>query len=113
MAKPLNFNTVKKPFWTVTLADDDNTVLMLKTPTKATWTKIVELHNTLKDASENIEDASIMDDMFSVCADILSNNKTGKVITVDDLDDCFDFADAMTLFNGYVNFVTEATSSKN
>lgn len=113
MAKALDFNKIKKPFWTVTLADDDNTVLMVKTPTKATWEKIVNLHNSLQNAGEIVEAEKFLDDIFEACAEILSNNKTGKIITVDDLEACFDFADAMLLFNGYVEFIQEATNSKN
>lgn len=114
MAKPLNFNNVKKSYLNVTLADENNTVLLIGTPTKAIMDDLVALQdsiNTINDEEEaNIE---ATDELYGACAKLMSRNKAGIKITKEYLGEIFDFEDIIIFFNAYMDFVDEVTSAKN
>lgn len=114
MAKPLNFNNVKKTFLTVTLADENNTVLMIGTPTKAIMDDLTILQSNLEEIQEDAENSQeATDELYGACARVMSRNKTGKVITKEFLADLFDFEDVIIFFNAYMDFISEVTNSKN
>jgi hypothetical protein len=104
MAKALNFNNVSKKYWNVTLTD--GTVLLVGTPTKAIFDKLIAIKDDLGD-----EDS--LGALYGVCALVLSRNKAGKVITKEYLEEIFDIEDIIILFNSYVGFVNEIRNSKN
>lgn len=110
MSKPLNFNNLKKKFLTVTLADEENTTLMLTTPTKAVLDSFIALKDTI--TGDELEDETL-DELYSICAKILSRNKAGKVITKEKVEEMFDFEDVLTLIRSYTEFISEVTSGKN
>ena len=112
MAKMLNFNNVKKQYLNVTLADENNTVLMIGTPTKAVMTDLVLLQSGLESLSDGDNDEAL-DDLYSVCARVMSRNKAGKKITKEYLEEIFDFEDIIIFFHAYVNFVSELSNAKN
>lgn len=112
MAKALNFNTVKKNYWTVTLPDEKQTTLMIGTPTKALIGELMTLQETIEDMRDDINDET-MGELYRICAKILSRNKTNTKITVDDIEDVFDFEDIVILFDAYTSFVSEVCRSKN
>ena len=107
MAKSLNFNTVKKTYWNVTLTD--GTVLLVGTPTKAIFGKLIAMENDLA----NLTNEDSIEALYDVCALVLSNNKTGKVITKEYLENSFDMEDVFVLFRGYIEFVGEIRNQKN
>ena len=112
MAKTLNFNNVRKQYLNVTLADENNTVLMIGTPTKAVMNDIVLLRSGLENLGEDANDEAL-DDLYAVCARIMSRNKAGKKITKEYLEEIFDFEDIIIFFHAYVEFVSELSNSKN
>lgn len=110
MAKALDFNKTKKRYWTVTLPDDAKTVLLISTPTKTVFDELVSMKNAL----ENTELAEgAIDDLYEICAKIMSRNKTGKVVTVEAVQEMFDFEDIILFVHGFTEFVHEVAGTKN
>lgn len=113
MAKTLNFNSVKKQFLTVTLADEKNTVLMIGTPTKAIVDDLTLLQDSLNAVNKNENNTVVTDDIYNACARVMSRNKTGVKITKEYLAEIFDFEDIILFFNAYMDFIDEVIASKN
>lgn len=111
MAKPLNFNTVKKQYWNVTLKD--GTVLLIGTPTKALMDDLSLLQNSIDTTGDEKNNIEATDDLYNACARVMSRNKAGKKITKEYLAELFDFEDITIFFEGYMAFMDEVTGSKN
>lgn len=109
MSKTLDFNTLKKRFLTVKLADENKTTLLITMPTKAIFDEFIGLKNM---TDENIND-EILDEIYGVCAKILSCNKNGIKISKDKVIETFDFEDAITFIEVYTEFISEVTNQKN
>jgi hypothetical protein len=113
MAKPLNFNNVKKQYLSVTLADEKNTTLLIGTPNKRLMDDLTILQSSLDALEEDSSNVESFDELYTACAKIMSRNKAGVVITKEKLEDIFDFEDVMIFFNAYMDFIDEVASSKN
>lgn len=113
MAKPLDFNKLKKRYLNVTLADEKRTSLMIGTPTKSVMDDLLAMKSVLDDVEGDDIDADVMNDLYDVCAKIMSRNKGGVTITADHLADCLDFEDIMIFFSAYMDFVGEISNEKN
>lgn len=113
MSKPLNFNKTKKRYLTVTLADENQTTVMVCTPTKKVLSAILAIQDDITAAENGEVSEELLDDMYSICADILSHNKMGVKIEKELLDDIFDFEDITIFFNAYMDFIYEGTAGKN
>ena len=111
--KSLNFNNVKKTYLTVTLADENNTTIMIGTPTKAIMDDLVLLQSGLETISEDDANVDATDELYSACAKVMSRNKGGIKSSKEFLEEIFDFEDIMIFFNAYMDFITEVTSGKN
>ena len=112
MSKSLNFNNVKKTYLTVTLADENETTVMIGTPTKAMMDDLLALQERLTDATEGTT-PEVLGDMYELCAKLMSRNKAGVQITKEELEKIFDFEDLSIFFNAYMEFVTNVVSGKN
>lgn len=110
MSKTLDFNRLKKQYFTITLADENNTVLMIGTPTKAILDDFLNLKNTL--TAENMGDDAITE-LYEICARIMSRNKTGVKITTAQIQELFDFEDILIFIRAYSEFISEVANSKN
>lgn len=113
MSKQLNFNTVKKHYLTVTLADEKNTTLLIGMPTKAMVETLSALQDSIDVVNEDETNIEAMDDVYNACAELMSRNKVGVKITSDYLGKIFDFEDIVIFFNAYMDFVDEFAKSKN
>lgn len=110
--KALDFNTLKKSYMTVTLADEKQTVLMIGTPTKGVMDALTAIQSNLsKTDDENSVEA--MNDLYTACAKVMSRNKAGKKITAEYLADIFDYEDITLFFNAYMEFISEISATKN
>ena len=107
--KTLDFTTQKKEYLTVKLNDDKGTVLMIGTPTK----KILEEFVLINEQMNNQVTADVVNDIYNVCAKIMSFNKGGIKITPDDLGEFFDLGDITLFFEVYGEFMTTVTGAKN
>lgn len=113
MSKSLNFHNVKKRYLTVTLADENNTVIMVGTPTKAIFNDLMVLQSSVEALRDDESDNEALDDLYSACARVMSRNKAGKKISKEYLEEIFDFEDIMIFFRAYIDFVSEISNSKN
>lgn len=109
MSKALNFNKVKKAFLPVTLPDENETTLMILTPTKSIMNVLVNLEKDLKES----DDETGADVLYEACSLIMSRNKTGRKVTVKELEDLLDVEDMFLFINTYTDFIGELTNSKN
>ena len=114
MSKPLNFNNVKKRYLTVTLADEKQTTVMISAPTKRVLSALIGLKETMTEIEDtnNISE-EILDELYSLTAEIMSHNKGGVKIQEELLVEIFDFDDIMTFFDAYIDFINEETVGKN
>lgn len=113
MAKPLNFKMAKKHYLTVTLPDEKGTTILVGTPTKRLMDDLTVLQSSLEAIEENTDNTEALDDLYNSCAKIMSRNKTGAVITKEQLEECFDYEDIIIFFTAYVEFIDELANSKN
>lgn len=112
MAKTLNFNNIKKEYLTVTLPDEKRTVLMVGTPGKALLSELMSIKNAIDNYGEDMSEDSI-DNLFYICARLMSRNKGGIEITKEYIEELFDIEDILIFVHAYLDFVTELASSKN
>ena len=111
MGKTLDFNTRKKEYLTIKLNDEKKTVLMIGTPTKKILNDFIAINETID--SEGGADADSINEVYEVCAKVMSFNKGGIKITADYLEDFFDIEDVMVFFNAYGEFMASLTNAKN
>ena len=110
MAKALNFNNVKKRYFTVTLADENETTLMISTPSKSIMDEFISMKDSL--VSEDMGEDAI-DDLYDLCTKIMNRNKGGIKIAKKDIEDMLDFEDIILFIKSYTEFINELTNSKN
>lgn len=110
MAKTLDFNALKKKYLTVKLADENNTVLMIKTPTKRILDRFTAMKNT---TTESMMDEDAVDVLYDLIADILSHNKGGVIVSREDIENAMDYEDIVVFIRTYMEFINEVINSKN
>ena len=113
MAKPLNFNKVKKNYLPVTFADENETTIFVGTPTKAIMDDLTILQASIDEINEDGADEAGTNELYEACAKIMSRNKTGAKITKEFLETVFDFEDIIIFFHAYMDFISEVINSKN
>lgn len=113
MAKALNFNKIKKNYLPVTFADENETTILVGTPTKAIMDDLTLLQASLDEISEDGADAVGTSELYEACAKIMSRNKTGAKITPEFLESVFDFEDIVIFFHAYTEFIGEVINQKN
>ena len=112
MAKSLDFNKVKKQFFPVTLPGDDKPILV-GTPNKALLAELIELQKNVDSIPEDNVD-EYTDALYDVVARIMSQNKSGTVITVEELSKKLDDIEDLFIFcTNYMEFLNEIVSQKN
>lgn len=112
MSKTLDFKKVRKQYMTVTLADEKNTTILIGMPTKAVMNDLITLQESLEEITEENSEAAT-EELYAVCARVMSRNKGGIKITTEMLSEIFDFEDIMIFFNAYMEFISEVVNSKN
>lgn len=113
MSKPLNFNSIKKRYLTVTLSDEKKTTLLIGTPTKAIVDELILLQASFEELNEDETNVEATDNLYNACAKIMSRNKGNIKITKNDLAEILDFEDILIFFNAYMDFIGEITDGKN
>lgn len=106
--KTLDFNKTKKKFFKVILPDEEQTEILVSTPTKS----IMEEVTTLQAQLTTVEEDEVIDRLYEVCAGIMSRNKEGKEITVEILK-CLDLEDLTLFLASYLQFINELAETKN
>ena len=114
MAKTLNFNNVKKQYFTVTLPDKNETTIMIGTPTKAVFDELTSVEATFKAYEKETDSAEeIISDLYDLVARVMSYNKGNIRITKEMLAECLDIEDIILFFKSYLGFISEIQSLKN
>ena len=111
MGKTVDFNIRKKEYLTIKLNDEAKTVIMIGTPTKKILDRFIGINDTID--SEGGADSEAINELYEVCAEVMSFNKGGIKITSDYLAEFFDLEDIMVFFKAYSEFMATLTSSKN
>lgn len=111
MAKTLDFNTRKKEYLTVKLNDEKKTVLMIGTPTKTIMREFIAINEKVSEDGDT--DPELIEDLYDVCAKVMSFNKMGVKISSDYLGDFFDVENILVFFEVYGDFMSSMTNTKN
>lgn len=110
MAKPLDFNALKKRYLSVTLPDEKKTKLMISTPTKKVLDSFLNMQSLVN--AEDLGDQAI-NEIYELVTKIMSYNKNGIKITKDMIEELFDFEDIIIFITAYSEFISEIANSKN
>lgn len=112
MAKGLNFTTLKKKYLPVTMIvpGKGELTLLITTPKKAVLDAFIAMKD---DVTDDSMDEGVLDDLYDVCAKILSENKAGIVLSKADIEATFDYEDIAIFIKAYTDFIHEVASSKN
>ena len=112
MANTVNFNNVKKQYLTVTLADEKSTTILVGTPTKKLLDELTGLQSTIESLNSD-DNTDALDELYDVCAKIMSRNKTNTHITKEYLEEIFDLEDIIIFLKEYMSFVSKLSTLKN
>ena len=113
MSRIIDFNKQKKEYLTIKLRDKKQTTLLIGTPTKEILQEFIAIQENIE--NEGGADAEAINDLYHICAKVMSFNKGGIKITGDYLSkECeFDLEDIYIFYNGYMEFLASVTSAKN
>ena len=107
----LDFRKSKKTYLNVTLPDEKETKLAVLQPTKELFTKMIEMSSRV--SAVNGSDLSALDEVYEVCAELISRNKQGVSYTKEQVEKLLDFEDIVLFLNTYSTFVGEIMRGKN
>lgn len=107
----LDFRKHKKNYLKITLNDEKETRLSLLQPTKHLFERMIAMSEEVGNISGSDLDA--LDEVYSVCAELMSRNKEGIVVGKNNLESILDFEDIVVFLNAYSNFVAGIVRGKN
>lgn len=102
MTKTFSFNNRKKNYLPVELSDDNKTTLLVGTPSKALYKRLEQLEN----------DNTSVDELYDLCAQVLSHNKGGYTVTAKMLEN-LDVEDIRAFIVSYIEFIKSEYDLKN
>lgn len=114
----LNFNSVKKKHLTVTLNDEENTTLLIMSPTKRIMDSLVSIENLIRssedvDTDDNEQIDEQIDELYQLCTSIMNRNKGKIKISKNQLEEFFDIEDIMIFLKAYMSFIGSQIPEKN
>lgn len=109
--KNLNFNSIEKKHLIVTLNDENNTTLLVMSPTKKIMDLLVSIEDTLR--AEDVQSQNQINELYSLCYLILSRNKGKVKINKEDIEECFDIEDIVIFLKEYMSFISMQMQGKN
>ena len=112
MSKSLNFNKITKKYFTVTLPDEKSTTILVAMPTKALLRELTGLKIDANIVNDN-DGLGALDEIYHICARLMSRNKVNVKITKEYLEEIFDFEDILIFLKEDMGFISEAISVKN
>ena len=95
-----DFNNIKRSFFNVTLKD--GRVLQVKMPKKKTFEKLGALQNI---DENDVEIDDILDTFGALCAESLSNNLSGEVVTTEFMTENYDIEEMTEFVKQFYVFV--------
>jgi hypothetical protein len=118
MAK-LNFNTIRRPVLELTMMDEAKTNITVTTPNEGLVEELEVMLPELKDALAP-GDENAVNTAYDLAARLISCNKEGLQVTVDDLrgkywpkDRQANMENLVFFFSAYMDFIAEINSAKN
>lgn len=114
MAKSLNFREFAQPTLKVTMNDVDETVFKLTAPSVELVERLEANQDTLL-AIFKKGDRESLDEIWQLAADLISCNREGRRVTVDDLKGRYGMGYEMlfVFLEAYGEFVNEIEEAKN
>ncbi len=109
MAKMLDFSKAKKP--TLPVKFDDGTMIHVYTPSKVEFDEMTDAQEYFDGALEGERES--IDKLYEITARLMSNNKMGREITVEELAGYLDMSDIVVFFRAYAQFISEVIAEKN
>ena len=109
----LDFNNIKKASLEIILNDEKQTKIHLYTPSKKLLTELVGLSNGLSTITDDTIDMEDIDQLYAICAKVMSRNRENITISSDKLESIFDMEDLTIFLEAYIEFTAEVQSSKN
>lgn len=109
----LDFNTMKKASLEIILNDEKQTKIHLYTPSKKLLIELMELSKELSTTTDDTIDIEGIDQLYAICAKVMSRNRENITISSDKLESIFDMEDLTIFLEAYIEFTAEVQSSKN
>ena len=107
----LDFRKTKKNYLKITLPDERETSLSVLQPTKELFERMVAMSEEVASVSDS--DLNALDEVYEVCAELMSRNKEGLVVSKSNLEATLDFEDVVTFLQTYSTFVAAIVHGKN
>lgn len=109
----LDFNNMKKASLEIILNDEKQTKIHLYTPSKKLLIELMELSKELSTTTDDTIDIEGIDQLYAICAKVMSRNRENITISSDKLESIFDMEDLTIFLEAYIEFTAEVQSSKN
>ena len=112
--KALDFNSLQQPTWTITLKDDDKTVVNLTAPTVELVDKLLTLSREISSAIE-AQDGRAIKAAYGVFAEVRNCNNDLLTCSAEELRDKYklNFLDLLAFTKGFLGFIEEIKNAKN
>lgn len=107
----LDFRKTKKNYLKVTLNDERETNLSIMQPTKELFEKMVAMSDEVGKMTGADFDA--LDEVYGVCAELMSRNREGLIVSKSNLESTLDFEDVVMFLQAYSAFVAGIVHGKN
>lgn len=107
----LDFRKVKKQVMTVTLPNGEK--ILIRKPTKKIMDYLIGLSGQFEQLNEDEPGQEVLDSIYDVCAEIMSNNRLGKNVSSEDLAELLDIEDLIEFFQSYMEFINDINAVKN
>lgn len=109
----LNLNTAKRPVFTLTLMDAEETTLHVKVPSMDLFKELQASASELDKLNEG--DPETVDMVYDLTARLLSCNREHITLTPDELRGKYnmELEDLLLVFSGYMGFLTDIANEKN
>lgn len=107
----LDFRKTKKNYLKVTLNDASETNLSIMQPTKELFEKMLAMSDEVGRMTG--ADLDALDEVYEVCAELMSRNKEGLIVGKSNLEATLDFEDIVTFLQAYSTFVAGIVHGKN
>lgn len=115
MDHSINLNTVKRPTFTVTMMDEENTTLRVKMPDLDMFKELEEAAAMVDDVEAGKSNTDSVEALYDFLAKTLSCNRDYKTVTADELRGKYgmELEDVILVYRAYVKFITAVIKEKN
>lgn len=113
MNRKLDLNTIQRPVLELTLPDESQTTIHVKTPTMNKFREMQKVAAELENA--DMSDRDVVDIIYDFLADIMSCNREYITITAEELSGKYniDLDAALLIYREYLSFLSGIAAEKN